>query len=904
MLLVESGGADLPRQADVFVPGGEQFRRLTQLSAQGIPTVCVVFGSSTAGGAYLPGMSDYTVMVEDRARVFLGGPPLVKMAIGEDADEEELGGARMHARISGLCDYLARDEPEAIRMARGIVAHLHWRRLGPGPDRAGRRAAVPGRGAARHRVGGRAGALRRARDPGPCRSTARASRSSRSPTAPSWSAAGPPSAATRSASWPTTASSSRPRRRRARSSSRCATAPTRRSSSCRTSPASWSGTRYEQGGIIKDGAKLINAVSNSTVPHLTLMVGASYGAGNYAMAGRAYDPRFVFTWPNHRIAVMGPKQLAGVLSIVRRNAAEAAGPSLRRGGRRGAAPGHRAARSRRSRRRSTPRDGCGTTGSSTRGTPAPCWPSRSPPCTRPPCRAPRSSAWCGTDGTGTIRRLLVANRGEIARRLIRGAHDAGCEAVAVYAADDAGSPHVGEADAAVLLARRVAGRDLPRSAAALVRAARRAGADALHPGYGFLSENPALPEACRGGRHRLGRARRAEAMRVMGHKARAKEMVAAAGVPVLPSAVVAAGRGRRRARRRGRRPSGTRSWSRRRPAAAAAACGSWRDAEELADAVAAAQREAAAAFGSDEVFLERYLRGPAPRRGAGDRGHATAPSLHLLDRECSVQRRHQKVVEEAPAVLVPDARPPTDVGRRGRGGAGRRTTWAPAPSSTWSTTSGFYFLEMNTRLQVEHGVTELVTGLDLVGLQLAVAAGRPLPVRPGRGRGVGHAVEVRLCAERPREDYRPTPGHGRPRALARGRRGSGSTAAIESGSVVSPAYDSLVAKVMAHGEDRAAAVARLSPRAARARARRARDQPGPARGGARRRRLPARRGGRPLPGAPARPPRRRAARRRRGTATPPRPPAACSASGPARSLVPVPGRRAGATSAGRCTPIS
>ncbi len=133
VILVESGGADLPRQADVFVPGGEQFRRLTQLSAQGIPTVCVVFGSSTAGGAYLPGMSDYTVMVEGRARVFLGGPPLVKMAIGEDADEEELGGALMHARTSGLCDYLARDEADALRIARGIVGHLQWKRLGPGP---------------------------------------------------------------------------------------------------------------------------------------------------------------------------------------------------------------------------------------------------------------------------------------------------------------------------------------------------------------------------------------------------------------------------------------------------------------------------------------------------------------------------------------------------------------------------------------------------------------------------------------------------------------------------------------------------------------------------------------------------------------------------------------------------
>ncbi len=133
VVLTESGGADLPRQADVFVPGGEQFRRLTQLSAAGIPTVCVVFGSSTAGGAYLPGMSDYTIFVEGRARVFLGGPPLVKMAIGEEADEEELGGAAMHARLSGLCDYLAADEHDALRQARQVVAHLHWRRLGPAP---------------------------------------------------------------------------------------------------------------------------------------------------------------------------------------------------------------------------------------------------------------------------------------------------------------------------------------------------------------------------------------------------------------------------------------------------------------------------------------------------------------------------------------------------------------------------------------------------------------------------------------------------------------------------------------------------------------------------------------------------------------------------------------------------
>ncbi len=131
--LTESGGADLPRQAEIFVPGGATFKGLTQLSAAGIPTITLVFGSSTAGGAYVPGMSDYTVFVADQARVFLGGPPLVKMAIDEDADEEELGGAAMHARTSGLADFLAADEADALRLGRVIVRRLNWRKLGPGP---------------------------------------------------------------------------------------------------------------------------------------------------------------------------------------------------------------------------------------------------------------------------------------------------------------------------------------------------------------------------------------------------------------------------------------------------------------------------------------------------------------------------------------------------------------------------------------------------------------------------------------------------------------------------------------------------------------------------------------------------------------------------------------------------
>jgi acetyl-CoA carboxylase carboxyltransferase component len=324
VLLVESGGADLPRQADVFVPGGEQFRRLTQLSAQGIPTVCVVFGSSTAGGAYLPGMSDYTVMVDGRARVFLGGPPLVKMAIGEEADEEELGGARMHARTSGLCDYLARDEHEAVRMARSIVSHLRWTRRGPGPSAPAVEplyAAEELRGVAPVDV----------RVPFDVREVlARVLDGSRFEEFKTLYGAQLVCGWASIAGYPIGVVAnngilfSEEAQKGAQFIQLC-----NRSDTpilfVQNITGFMVGTRYEQGGIIKDGAKLINAVSNSKVPHLTLMVGASYGAGNYAMAGRAYDPRFVFTWPNHRIAVMGPKQLAGVLSIVRRNAAAAAG---------------------------------------------------------------------------------------------------------------------------------------------------------------------------------------------------------------------------------------------------------------------------------------------------------------------------------------------------------------------------------------------------------------------------------------------------------------------------------------------------------------------------------------------------------------------------------------------------
>ena len=421
-----------------------------------------------------------------------------------------------------------------------------------------------------------------------------------------------------------------------------------------------------------------------------------------------------------------------------------------------------------------------------------------------PRGARAASAAAAASAARPLRRVLVANRGEIARRVIRGAHDAGCEAVAVYAPDDAGSPYVGEADAAVALAgTSLAGTYL--DPAALVVAARRAGADALHPGYGFLSESPALAEACREA-DVVWVGPPPEAMRVMGHKTRAKEVVAAAGVPVLAGAVVPQGADPAELIAVAE-PVGF-------PLLIKASAGGGgrgmrvvEHAEGLGDAVAAARREAAAAFGSDEVFVERFLASPrhVEVQVVAD---AHGGVVHLFDRECSVQRRHQKVVEEAPASAVPAA-----VRRRlwdAAVAAARAVGYESAGTVEFLVEgSEFWFLEMNTRLQVEHGVTELVTGLDLVGLQLAVASGRPLPFAQADIGVSGHAVEARLCAERPREDYRPTPGTVTHVKWPEGA-GLRTDRAVESGSTVGAAYDSLVAKLMAHGAERDVAVDRLA----------------------------------------------------------------------------------------------
>ena len=322
--LNESAGADLPHQADIFVRGGASFKNQTRLSKMGIPTITLGFGPATAGGAYTPGMSDYTIFVKGRGTAYLGGPPLVKMAIDEIIDEESLGGAEMHSRISGLSDYLAVDEMDALRIAREIVAHLRWNKLGPGPTEPADEPLYPvdeliGCASADVRV------------PFDIREVyARVLDGSRfeefkplygDKIVCGWgSVHGFPVGFIGNNGILFSEESAKA----AQFIQLCNRTNTPLVF-LHNITGFMVGSKAERGGIIRNGAKLINAVSNSTVPHIVVMVGASYGAGNYGMAGRAYDPRFVFTWPNHKIAVMGGRQLAGVMDIVARNAAAGRG---------------------------------------------------------------------------------------------------------------------------------------------------------------------------------------------------------------------------------------------------------------------------------------------------------------------------------------------------------------------------------------------------------------------------------------------------------------------------------------------------------------------------------------------------------------------------------------------------
>jgi acetyl-CoA carboxylase carboxyltransferase component len=317
LALVESAGADLPRQADIFMSGGAVFKNLTQLSAAAIPTLAIVYGSSTAGGAYIPAMCDYTVMVDGGARVFLGGPPLVKVATGEDASEEDLGGAAMHSRMSGLSDALARDEQDAARLARQVVSRLAWRKRGRGASGIGE---TP-RFDAEDLLGLAPANLRQpmsAREvlarlvDGSCFDEFKALYGRNLVTG--WARLVGFDLGVLANDGVLFSAEADKAAQFIQLANRIHVPLL----FVQNTTGYIVGKAYEQGGIIKDGAKMLNAVANSTVPHLTLMAGASYGAGNYGMCGRAFDPRFVFSWPSHRTAVMGPQQLAGVMTLVSR----------------------------------------------------------------------------------------------------------------------------------------------------------------------------------------------------------------------------------------------------------------------------------------------------------------------------------------------------------------------------------------------------------------------------------------------------------------------------------------------------------------------------------------------------------------------------------------------------------
>jgi acetyl-CoA carboxylase carboxyltransferase component len=325
--LVESGGADLPTQKEVFVPGGQMFRDLTRLSAAGIPTIALVFGNSTAGGAYVPGMSDYVVMINQRSKVFLAGPPLVKMATGEESDDESLGGAEMHARTSGLADYFAVDELDALRIGRRIVARLNWQKRGPRPGPVTEPLTDP-----EELLGVVPPDLRTPFDPREV-----ITRIVDGSDFDEFKALYGSSLVT---GWATLHGYQIGILANARGilfseESQKATQFIQLANRTNTpllflhnTTGYMVGKQYEERGMIKHGSMMINAVSNSTVPHISLLIGASYGAGHYGMCGRAYDPRFLFAWPSAKAAVMGGAQLAGVISIVSRAAAESRGQQV------------------------------------------------------------------------------------------------------------------------------------------------------------------------------------------------------------------------------------------------------------------------------------------------------------------------------------------------------------------------------------------------------------------------------------------------------------------------------------------------------------------------------------------------------------------------------------------------
>lgn len=399
----------------------------------------------------------------------------------------------------------------------------------------------------------------------------------------------------------------------------------------------------------------------------------------------------------------------------------------------------------------------------------------------------------------TISKILVANRGEIARRVFRTSRDMGIATVAVYSDPDNAEPHMREADEAIRLPGATPAETY-LNIEAILAAAGDTGADAVHPGYGFLSENADFARAVsEAGMIWIGPS--PESIEVMGSKIRSKQLMESVGVPILPSVELA-----------GLSTVQSAAMAIGFPILVKASAGGGgkgmrivESPHDLLEAIEAARREAETAFGDGTVFLEKYLESPRhiEIQVFGD-GHGNV--ISLFERECSIQRRHQKIIEESPSPAIDEAlrRTMSETAIK----AARAVDYVGAGTVEFLYQDGeFLFLEMNTRLQVEHPVTEMVTGWDLVRLQIEVASGAPLPDNPPTL--TGHAIEARLYAEDPLNDFLPVIGGFR-RFSAGGMEGLRVDSGIEDGSQVSVHYDPMIAKLVAHAPTREGAAAILA----------------------------------------------------------------------------------------------
>jgi len=415
--------------------------------------------------------------------------------------------------------------------------------------------------------------------------------------------------------------------------------------------------------------------------------------------------------------------------------------------------------------------------------------------------------------SGGVKKLLIANRGEIARRIARTAREMGIATVAVFSDPDCDAPFVMEADEAFGLGGAAPSESylvIDR----LIEAARATGADSLHPGYGFLAENAELARRCiAAGLVFIGPP--PEVISAMGSKLEAKRRMSAAGVPMLPSGELEAGKSKPADLERVAKEIGL-------PLLVKASAGGGgkgmrivREAGTLAEAVQSARREAESAFGDGTVYLERYLDG-ARHVEVQIFGDTHGNVVHLGERECSIQRRHQKILEETPCTALDAKTRDAICGAAVAGGKAIGYVGAGTVEFLLANDGSFHFLEVNTRLQVEHPVTELVRGLDLVRLQIEVARGAKLPSQKDLPASKGHAIEVRLYAEDPEQEFLPQTGTLERFEIAPAA-GLRVDTGVESGSVVSPYYDPMLAKVIAWAPTRDEAAAKLARSLASAR---------------------------------------------------------------------------------------